>query len=352
MKQRLLLELAGIPVYQNRIFETREDAVACPRGDLMLVQDDATGLIFNSAFDAQLIEYSDDYQNEQAHSETFRTHLEQAYAVIQRNLAGRALAEVGCGKGFFLELLRSRGFSAVGVDPAYQGDRPYVIKRPFDRSLGVKADAIVLRHVLEHIPGPLGFLQELAESNGGGYIYIEVPCFDWICRRRAWFDLFYEHVNYFRLADLRRMFGRVADAGRLFGDQYLFVVADLATLRKPQSMLPGDEVRFPADFFSGIEACARLSDSGRRHVVWGAGAKGVMFSAHVLKNGGHIDFAIDINPAKHDKFLAASGIPVLDPERGIQKLAAGDTIFIMNSVYAHEIKARAGARFNYITVER
>src|SRR3546814_9608010 len=61
-------------------------------------------------------------------------------------------------------------------------------------------------------------------------IYIEVPCFDWIVEHSAWFDVFYEHVNYFRLADLRAMFGTVHEAGHLFGGQYLYIVADLSTL--------------------------------------------------------------------------------------------------------------------------
>jgi hypothetical protein len=46
-------------------------------------------------------------------------------------------------------------------------------------------------------------------------------------RAQSWFDLFYEHVNYFRLDDLRRMFGTVHEAGHLFGGQYLYIVADL-----------------------------------------------------------------------------------------------------------------------------
>ena len=66
-------------------------------------------------------------------------------------------------------------------------------------------------------------------------IYIEVPCFDWIIEHGAWFDIFYEHVNYFRLDDFRRAFGKVIHAGRSFGGQYLSVIADLDTLRVPRA---------------------------------------------------------------------------------------------------------------------
>jgi SAM-dependent methyltransferase len=353
MRERELLHLRDVPVYQNRMFERREDALACPRGDLRLVQNCDTGLVFNDAFDARLIEYGDDYQNEQAHSAAFRDHLEQAYAVIHRNLHGRSVAEIGCGKGYFLNLLNERGFAAVGVDPAYQGNSPLVMKRCFDRSLGLECGAIVLRHVLEHIPNPIAFLREILEANGGsGLVYIEVPSFDWIRDRRAWFDVFYEHVNYFRIDDLRRMFGTVLDAGHVFGGQYLYVVADLATLRDPHvSVLDKQSASLPADFFAGIDRCRQALAKGGRQVVWGAAAKGMMFSLHITNAGGRIDFAIDINPAKQGKFLAGSGVGVVSPEDGLQNLSFGDTIFVMNSVYLAEIVAQAGAGYNYIAVD-
>jgi hypothetical protein len=94
-------------------------------------------------------------------------------------------------------MLVATGFdNVVGCDPTYEGTNPRVIKRNFAAELGIRADAIVLRHVLEHIQDPVDFLRQLKDANGGqGRIYIEVPCFDWICRHRAWFDIFYEHVN-------------------------------------------------------------------------------------------------------------------------------------------------------------
>ncbi|REN21137.1 methyltransferase domain-containing protein, partial [Mycobacterium tuberculosis] len=98
--------------------------------------------------------------------------------------------------------------------PAFEGESPHVVAAPFSRALGLSADTIVLRHVLEHIPQPFEFLKEIADANGGqGKIYIEVPCFDWICRHGAWFDIFYEHVNYFRATDFERMFECVHEAG-------------------------------------------------------------------------------------------------------------------------------------------
>ncbi len=63
--------------------------------------------------------------------------------VILRHFLGKSLIEVGCGKGYFLEYLHQAGFDITGIDPAYEGDNPKVIKARFEASLGVSADCIV-----------------------------------------------------------------------------------------------------------------------------------------------------------------------------------------------------------------
>ena len=258
MKHREIFRTASLPVLQNKTYRTREEAVACPTGDIVLVQDEDSGLVFNAAFDPDSLSYDAEYQNEQACSGAFRRHLDDVTTVVERYFRERTLIEVGCGKGFFLEHLRQLGYSITGVDPAYEGDSANVLKARFERGLGISADGVVLRHVLEHVQDPVEFLSAISRANGGcGLVYIEVPCFDWICLNRAWFDIFYEHVNYFRKGDFFRMFGTVHEVGHLFGGQYLYVVADLATLRSP--VADGDECTLPPDFMRSIRyfaACA------------------------------------------------------------------------------------------------
>ena len=87
-------------------------------------------------------------------------------------------------------------------------------------------------------------------------IYIEVPCFNWICRNRAWFDIFYEHVNYFRLSDFPKIFGRMVASGNCFGAQYLYVVGDLSTLCQP-TYDPENTVDFPPDFTAPVKIDVR-----------------------------------------------------------------------------------------------
>ena len=234
MSQRELYRIENIPVLQNTVFDSFDAAVKSPLGDVVLVQDLKTGLIFNSNYDSEKINYNGDYQNEQAFSSFFKDHLEEVVNIFDRHLINGSLVEIGCGKGYFLSHLSALGYEIVGIDPAYQGSNSAIIKKKFQSGLALAADGVILRHVLEHIPMPLDFLSLVAqESRQNGLIYIEVPCFDWICQNRAWFDIYYEHVNYFRLNDFDRMFGTIIESGHLFGGQYLYILADQPSLREP-----------------------------------------------------------------------------------------------------------------------
>ena len=347
--QRLLYKQSKFPIFQNRMYESAQKAIDCPKGDIHLVEDTSTGLVYNSSFNPQLMEYDSAYQNEQGVSEIFQQHLGVVAEIIERSFGREELVEVGCGKGFFLELLLERGFDITGFDATYEGSNPRVRRQNFGPGVIEKARGLVLRHVLEHIQDPIDFLELLKNSNGGtGRIYIEVPCFDWICERRAWFDIFYEHTNYFRLNDFRRMFGEIVECGRIFGGQYLYVIAELSSLRIP-SYDSSDAVNFPNDFIRQIDLPIGLETNSI--AVWGGASKGVIFSLLKSRAGHLIDKVIDINPAKQGKYLAGTGIQVLPPEIALQQLPIGSTIYVMNSNYLNEIKTMSNNAYQYIGID-
>jgi len=346
-KTRELYRVDQLPIFQQRMYATEQEARACPRGDVQLVEDLETGLIYNIAFRYELMEYDEHYQNEQAVSPLFMKHLDTVAHIIEHSLGSRTIIEVGCGKGIFLEMLLAKGFDIMGCDPTYQGTNPKVIKQYFTPSLGIKADGIILRHVLEHIQDPVSFLMMLKEANGGaGKIYIEVPDLDWICQNQAWFDVYYEHVNYFRLSDFYRMFDTVYEGGRLFGEQYLYVVAELSSIRKPE-YVSSNPVDFPSDFLLTLE-CEK--EKKEYAAIWGGASKGVIFALLKERAGSPVDMVIDINPAKQGKYLPATGLKVLSPREALSILSDGATIFVMNSQYLNEIREMSDDAFNYIEV--
>ncbi len=345
---RELYRIGGLPVFQNRMHDSREDARACQRGDVTLVEDLGTGLIYNADFDPAVMVYDANYQNEQATSPMFMDHLERMADMTGELLGHEQLLEIGCGKGRFLDMLIARGYEVSGLDPTFEGDHPKVIKEYFSPELGLRGKGLILRHVLEHIQDPYAFLDMVRVANGNsGRIYIEVPCFDWILEQRNWFDIFYEHVNYFRLSDFRRMFGELHVARHVFGGQYLCIVAELSSLRAPR-YAEDDRAHFPGDFTANMPREGAGGDGGA--IVWGGASKGVLFSLLSERAGTPVQAVIDINPAKQGKYLPATGIRVDSPSEVLPALADGTTIYVMNPNYLDEIREMSGNRFNYVGV--
>jgi SAM-dependent methyltransferase len=345
----ILYEQRQLPIFQNRMYDTAEEARSCPKGDICLVEDLTSGLVYNAAFRPELMVYDAHYQNEQAVSPLFQEHLEMVASIIDRTMGRESIVEIGCGKGFFLELLLAKGFEISGFDPTYEGMNPRVMKRYFEAGVGLRGKGLVLRHVMEHIQNPVQFLHQLKEANGGGgKIYIEVPLFDWICDHRAWFDIFYEHVNYFRISDFHRMFGKVIESGTTFGGQYLYVVADLSTIRTPKVDV-NDRVRFPNKF---TETLLKNPSENTASVIWGGASKGVIFALLKERHDQPVNMVIDINPAKQGKFLAATGLQVVSPSQAMAKMPAGSTLYIMNSNYTKEIQRMSNNTFRYVAIDQ
>ena len=348
-KLRDLYSIDQLPIFQNRMYETEADAIACPKGDVRLVEDLQTGLVYNASFRPELMVYDEHYQNEQAVSPLFQEHLDSVAKIIERSIGSDGLVEVGCGKGYFLEQLLQQGFDVTGFDPAYEGSNTRIERHYFEPGLGIKAKGLILRHVLEHIKGPVDFLMRLKDANGGsGIIYIEVPNFEWICSKKAWFDIFYEHANYFRLCDFDRMFENVIERGSLFGGQYIYVVAELAGLKSPKYDEQG-QVDFPQDFLHLLKEQNKTKQNSS--AIWGGASKGVIFSLLKKREGVHFNTLIDINPAKQGKFLPSTGLQVHSPTDALSKLAIGSDIWVMNSNYLEEIKKMSGNTFNYICID-
>lgn len=107
------------------------------------------------------------------------------------NLAKNAkILDLGCGPGYFLDLMKQRGFTElVGVtlspnDIKLCEEKGHTIKK-YDLSFlpqkdgyyDESVDFIFLRHALEHSPFPIFTLMEYNRVlKQNGHLYIEVPC--------------------------------------------------------------------------------------------------------------------------------------------------------------------------------
>lgn len=344
------------PVILNYRFATREAAMRLTRRDIVLKQCRQCGLIFNSNFDTALIPYDENYENRQCFSPAFQQHLTVlADSLIERyNLRGKHILEVGCGKGDFLRLLCKRaGATGAGYDTSYEGPARRGPVRFFARyvkpsDIRVPFDAVICRHVVEHI-GPIGaFLRELraiAGACGNPVTVIETPAFEWISENACFWDVFHEHCNYFpmpTLAHLARLAGFTVTGQRaVFGGQYQLLELHTANAGMQVVLPPQKFVKLRPFARTAEVAAARFArdltklPGRRRWAIWGAGAKGVCLINRL--RGNSPQFVIDSNPAKQGCFIPGSAVRVVAPDDdGISGL---DAVFIANPRYRNEIIA-------------
>lgn len=319
-------------------------------GDLRLRFNQSLDFVENAEFDSALAAYDDNYQNSQAHSNFFYDHMKSVLEVLKKHFPEKSrVVEVGCGKGDFMELIQSDDyFQAIGYDAAYEGDNPRIHKRYLSSADTIKADLIVLRHVLEHIQAPHQFLSMLKNIFGNAKVYIEVPNYDWITENQAFFDITYEHVNYFSQRALAILFDNPPIAvGLCFRDQYQYIIADIDSLSNnfAQQYEKGEwqnidfELLFPS-LQNKISDIENLLIEGGVAYLWGAATKGCMFLVHCANQNKLLDkirFVIDVNPNKCGKYLPGSLIPIKAREEFFNQANDGDLLIIANPNYQQEI---------------
>lgn len=178
----------------------------------------------------------------------------------------------------------------------------------------MNADLVVFRHTLEHIDNPIKYLNDIAHAaKYDAKIFIEVPNFEWIVSKRAFWDIFYEHCNYFTLENLASFFQK-SEQGLLFNGQYMYLIADLKSLRK--QAMPSNTISSDFNASKMLELYHSYRDfikSNPRVLVWSAGAKGATFVNLTDPNKEYISCPVDINPKKQGRYIAKTGHSIISP---------------------------------------
>ena len=327
----------NLPIFQNKSYSSLLEARNVKKANVELVRCDSCDYIFNVQFESQIMDYDENYQNEQANSLYFQDYLDKIIRIFEiHGFKNKKIVEIGCGKAFFLKKLWENEFNAVGFDPAYEGDDPRIVKDYYSSKYPeIQADLIILRHTLEHIANPDIFLQSIADAtNSLTQIYIEVPSFEWILKRKAFWDIFYEHCNYFTEQRLKSFFDD-SEHGLLFNEQYQYVIASLDKLNIAvlNTGTPEDDT---GSLDVWITKYKTFVNEHPNLIIWGAGAKGSTFVNLIDPEYKYISCVVDINSKKQGKFIAGSGHRIISPSE-LNNIDCND-ILIMNENYVDEIK--------------
>jgi hypothetical protein len=353
--------IASTPVTCTSIFDSAEEARAVPSGPVDLAVCTECGLIYNTAFDAARALIGARYESSQAASAHFGAFARDlARTWVERHaLVGQPVLEIGCGSCDFLRLLLDHGVGrAIGIDPlappAPDDARVELHRRLFDATTSdIDAKAAVCRHTLEHIEDVDGFLQALhgwAARDDDRMVLFELPATERLLAERGFWDIYYEHCNYFTARSLAHAFERagfeVLRCEPVYGEQYLLLEARAARTHTQacDAHAVTDIVNrcrsFAHDVPAAIEHCVHalhaMSASGAPIVLWQGAAKTVGFLAAV-SGSRHVHCAVDLNVQRHGRYLPGSALAVLAPE-ALRALRPAHVV-LMNPVYRSEVQA-------------
>jgi hypothetical protein len=350
-----------VPIAQNLMFGSAQEALDCPVGTLRMVRCMTCGLAWNAAFDPALLRYGAGYENNQSHSAVFAEHLDAIASHIGKRMAGRrdvAALEVGCGQGDFLHrlagVLEGEPAHLTGFDPAYRpGSRipegTRLEREYFTEETGAKLQAapelVVTRHVIEHVADPMSFLRALRSVCAEGVpLFVETPSVQWILDGAVAQDLYYEHCSLFDAGSLRyalELAGfAVEEISACFGGQYMLATAVAAAAVTPSlPVARPSNAEYPARKAGivGRLAAALRSDAvtGEKVALWGGASKGVTLALLLGDELARVEAAVDINLARSGTFMPVTALPVISAEEA--QAAAITKAYVSNPLYLSEI---------------
>lgn len=360
----IFYEVRDVPVHSCLMMSSEEEATNFPSGDVVLGFCDRCGFITNTQFDRKWSAYAPNYEDQQSYSPTFnKFSLKLANHLIDKyDLHNKDIIEIGCSKGDFLLLLCELGNNrGVGIDPSVVPGR--VVSEAAERVTFIQdyysekhgeyvGDFICCRHTLEHIQPTSEFIKTVRKSIGdrNTVVVFEIPDNTRVLKEQAFEDIYYEHCSYFSPGTLARLFRdsgfEVTDLYCEYGDQYLLIEArpismpsqDIHPFEENVDDVAADVQLFTEKIAGKLEYWKQYLDDAQANqekvVVWGSGSKCVAFLT-TLKTIDKIEYAVDINPHRHGKFIPGVGKEIMAPE--FLKTYQPDKVIVMNAIYQQEI---------------
>jgi len=281
-----------------------------------------------------------------AHSERYVSDM-----VLRFRLgADSHVVEVAANDGYLLQYVQARGVPCTGIEPtastasAARAKGIEIVESFFGMRLatdlvarGVQADLTAANNVLAHVPDINDFVAGftcLLKPNG--VATFEFPHLLKLALENQFDTIYHEHFSYLSLTAVRKIFA--ANGLDVFDVQELpthggslRVFAQRADSGQHEStdsvaalLLREAEMGMAsADFYAGFQAKTnRVKDdfvrflldaaaAGKTVAAYGAAAKGNTLMNYAGVRPDLLSFVVDRNPAKQDKFMPGSRIPIV-----------------------------------------
>ena len=343
--------LIKAPANASRLFETIDEALLQPIGEIQLAASSEHEYVYNLAFKISQIRYDLNYCT----SDTFHFNESKDYfeRLLPKLVRFNSFVEIGCGQGEFIEYLRDLGFDAVGFDPVLKQPTDYLVnqlwtlsnERVFIPTIDSANTLYIMRCVLPHIPEPYSFLDSIFEHHPNAGVLIEFQRRDWIEQNKVWSQISHDHVNIFSEGDFKNHYSVLA-SGIFSNNEWAYILLTKRIKPRVKVELMNNNDEFEKIFKTREEELAHLNEINRPIAIYGAAGKGIVFGFTLIDAGFNNVYAIDADKNRQGKHMDSSGIKVLGLEEAINNLPKNSIIAVMNPNHLASVSEYFNQKFD------
>lgn len=333
------------------------EAQAMPRHPQDFVQCPACSHVWNRSFRYDAIPYQNNPNRMFNRGNIWKGHLAVTRDGLLKHLPQTpTVVEIGCGEGHFVRGLaeaRSGQGRFVGFDPNASPETGLGVEfharlfEPLVDMADYAPDAIVIRHVLEHLTEPAALLDQLAWGaamlDKPCWLFAEMPCIDRVFETGRLADFFYEHAAHFTTRSFRTLMERVGVVVELAHGYDGEVVYGLVKLGVPSMVQERAAAARAFALRANISRATihaqldELAASDAKVVIWGGTGKAAAFIHQFGVDAERFPIVVDSDQEKVGTFVPGTGQQILF--RDALKTIAVDVVIIPTQWRAKDIAA-------------
>ncbi|MEM5384676.1 class I SAM-dependent methyltransferase [Paraburkholderia phymatum] len=327
-----------------------------PRHTQDFVQCPSCSHVWNHRFDYDAIPYASNPNRMFNNGGIWKGHLAATRDALLEHLpTSPDVVEIGCGEGHFIRgLAQARpGGRFVGFDPNASPETGKGVEfharlfEPLTDMAAFAPDAVLIRHVLEHLTEPAKLIEQLAwgaaASGKPCLLFAEVPCIDRVFETDRLADFFYEHVSHFTTESFRELMSRAGEIVTLdhgYDGEVVYALVRLSVDAGVQARARA-AARFSARSIVSRATIAQqlgeLAESGKRVAIWGGTGKAAAFIHQFGADAQRFPLVVDSDPHKAGTFVPGTGQKI--EFRDVLKASGVDVVVIPTQWRARDIVA-------------
>lgn len=348
------------------------EAQAMPRYPLDFVQCPRCTHVWNQSFTYDAVPYAEKPNRMFNTGAIWLEHLSATRALLLARLPEHpTVVDIGCGEGHFVrglaEAREGRG-RFLGFDPNASSESGRGLEfhaRFFDPLVDMPAfapDAVVIRHVLEHMINPVCLVEQLAWGTAGlnkpVWLLAEMPCIDRVFETERLVDFFYEHPSHFTTRSFRTLMERAGEVAVLAHGYDREVIYALVRLRlAPEPLVQVAASHAFADASKAHRAAIRaqldaLALTGQRVAIWGGTGKAAAFMHFYGADAVRFPLVVDSDPGKVGAYVPGTGQAIVF--RDVLKMQPAEVLIIPMQWRARDVlaeMAREGIAAGQVLIE-